>query len=204
DISSENVLFKGGNHRKSLVENLDESLKRLNTGYVDIMYVHAWEFRTPIEEIMRSLDDAVRSGKVHFDYFMDSFLTGKYTKDSDTSIGKIGGRSHSVTNSASNERNWEILDEVKAIASEINKSPAQVALNWISQKPSITSPLIGVKTKAQLEDNLKALEFKLDAVSSPKDIPFPYNFFAKTDYYIGKNIQHLEKFKPVLNMSTEL
>ncbi|CAG8588328.1 25544_t:CDS:2, partial [Racocetra persica] len=34
----------GGNHRKSLVENLDESLKRLNTGYVDIMYVHAWEF----------------------------------------------------------------------------------------------------------------------------------------------------------------
>ncbi|CAG8835530.1 17247_t:CDS:2, partial [Racocetra persica] len=55
----------------------------------------------------------------------EGFLTGKYTKDSDTSIEKIGGRSYSVSNSASNERNWEILDEVKAIASEINKSPSQ-------------------------------------------------------------------------------
>ncbi|GBB89422.1 hypothetical protein RclHR1_01610013 [Rhizophagus clarus] len=54
----------GGNHRKSLVENLDESLKRLNMSYVDILYVHAFEYRTPIEEIMRSLDDVVRSGKV--------------------------------------------------------------------------------------------------------------------------------------------
>ncbi|RGB35841.1 putative oxidoreductase [Rhizophagus diaphanus] len=54
----------GGNHRKSLVESLDESLKRLNISYVDILYVHAYEFRTPIEEFMRSLDDAVRSGKV--------------------------------------------------------------------------------------------------------------------------------------------
>ncbi|KAF0469853.1 aldo/keto reductase [Gigaspora margarita] len=54
----------GGNHRKCLAENLDESLKRLGTGYIDIMYVHIWEFRTPIEEVMRSLDDVVRSGKV--------------------------------------------------------------------------------------------------------------------------------------------
>ncbi|GBB95538.1 hypothetical protein RclHR1_25580001, partial [Rhizophagus clarus] len=54
----------GGNHRKSLVENLNESLKRLNMSYIDILYVHAFEYRTPIEEIMRSLDDVVRSGKV--------------------------------------------------------------------------------------------------------------------------------------------
>ncbi|GBB89421.1 hypothetical protein RclHR1_01610012 [Rhizophagus clarus] len=54
----------GGNHRKSLVENLNESLKRLNMSYVDILYIHAFEYRTPIEEIMRSLDDVVRSGKV--------------------------------------------------------------------------------------------------------------------------------------------
>ncbi|CAG8501585.1 5683_t:CDS:2, partial [Cetraspora pellucida] len=79
-----------------------------------------------------------------------------------------------------------------------------VALNWISQKPGITSPLLGVKTKDQLEENLKALEFKLtpeqmarlDAVSSPKEIPFPYNFFGTAEYYIGKNIQQLDKFKP--------
>ncbi|CAG8718551.1 34639_t:CDS:10, partial [Gigaspora margarita] len=56
----------GGNHRKSLVENLDESLKRLGTGYIDLMYLHIWDFRTPIEEVMRSFDDVVRSGKVHY------------------------------------------------------------------------------------------------------------------------------------------
>jgi aryl-alcohol dehydrogenase-like predicted oxidoreductase len=44
---------------------LDESLKRLNMSYVDILYVHAYEYRTPIEEFMRSLDDVVRSGKVN-------------------------------------------------------------------------------------------------------------------------------------------
>jgi aryl-alcohol dehydrogenase-like predicted oxidoreductase len=54
----------GGNHRKSLVENLDESLKRLNMSYVDILYAHNYEYRTPIVEFMRSLDDVVRSGKV--------------------------------------------------------------------------------------------------------------------------------------------
>ncbi|RIB20291.1 NADP-dependent oxidoreductase domain-containing protein [Gigaspora rosea] len=54
----------GGNHRKSLTENVNESLKRLGTGYIDLLYVHIWDFRTPIEEVMRSLDDVVRSGKV--------------------------------------------------------------------------------------------------------------------------------------------
>ncbi|KAF9577273.1 hypothetical protein BGW38_007630, partial [Lunasporangiospora selenospora] len=53
----------GGNHRKNLVESLDLSLKRLGTGYVDILYVHLWEYRTPIQEVMRALDDVVRSGK---------------------------------------------------------------------------------------------------------------------------------------------
>ena len=52
----------GGNHRKSLVENLDASLKRMGTGYTDILYVHMWEYRTPVQEVMRALDDVVRSG----------------------------------------------------------------------------------------------------------------------------------------------
>ena len=53
-----------GNHRKNLVQALDASLKRLNTDYVDLYWVHAWDFLTPVEEVMRALDDAVRAGKV--------------------------------------------------------------------------------------------------------------------------------------------
>jgi aryl-alcohol dehydrogenase-like predicted oxidoreductase len=53
-----------GNHRKSMMHSLDESLKRLGTDYVDLFWLHAWDFSTPVEEIMRGLDDLVKSGRV--------------------------------------------------------------------------------------------------------------------------------------------
>ncbi|WP_274649804.1 aldo/keto reductase [Paenibacillus humicola] len=54
----------GGNHRKNLVQSLDASLKRLKTDYTDLYWLHAWDFMTPIEEVMRALDDQVRAGKI--------------------------------------------------------------------------------------------------------------------------------------------
>lgn len=53
-----------GNHRKNLVQSLDASLRRLNTDYVDLLWLHAWDYLTPVEEVMRALDDLVRAGKV--------------------------------------------------------------------------------------------------------------------------------------------
>ncbi|MBD1834830.1 aldo/keto reductase [Cyanobacteria bacterium FACHB-472] len=53
-----------GNHRKSMMQSLEGSLKRLNTDYIDLFWLHAWDFMTPIEEVMRAFDDLVRSGKV--------------------------------------------------------------------------------------------------------------------------------------------
>jgi aryl-alcohol dehydrogenase-like predicted oxidoreductase len=47
-----------------MAQALDGSLKRLNTDYVDLYWLHAWDFLTPIEEVMRALDDMVRAGKV--------------------------------------------------------------------------------------------------------------------------------------------
>jgi len=57
-------LNAGGNHRKSLVAALEASLRRLRTGHVDILWLHAWDYLTPPEEVMRALDDQVRLGKV--------------------------------------------------------------------------------------------------------------------------------------------
>lgn len=54
----------GGNHRKNLMRSLAGSLKRLNTDYVDLLWLHMWDSFTPIEEVMRALDDVVRAGKV--------------------------------------------------------------------------------------------------------------------------------------------
>lgn len=55
---------RSGNHRKNLVQSVEASLKRLNTPYIDLLWVHAYDFLTPIEEMMRALDDLVRQGKV--------------------------------------------------------------------------------------------------------------------------------------------
>ncbi len=54
----------GGNSRKSMVQSVEASLKRLGTDYIDLYWVHAWDFMTPVDEVMRGLDDLVRAGKV--------------------------------------------------------------------------------------------------------------------------------------------
>ncbi|GES99361.1 aldo/keto reductase [Rhizophagus clarus] len=163
----------GGNHQKSLIENLDESLKRLNMSYVDILYIHAYEFRIPIEEFMRSLDDVVRSGKVRiipWGVIAEGFLAGKYTKES----AKSEIRGQSVARHSKVEKSWKILDEVITVSKEINRSPVRFA---------------------QLEENLKSLEFKLtpeqmkrlDEASRPAEIPFPYSFVSSYDRFLGKH-----------------
>jgi len=53
-----------GNQRKSMVQALEASLRRLQTDYIDLYWVHIWDGITPIEEVMRGLDDLVRLGKV--------------------------------------------------------------------------------------------------------------------------------------------
>jgi aryl-alcohol dehydrogenase-like predicted oxidoreductase len=62
----------GGNHRKSLVRALEQSLRRLGTDYVDLLYLHMRDDTTPIEEAVRALDDQVRLGKVLYVGISDS------------------------------------------------------------------------------------------------------------------------------------
>ncbi len=54
----------GGNHRKNMRRSVEGSLKRLGTDYIDLLYLHMWDYTTPVDEVMRSLDDLVRAGKV--------------------------------------------------------------------------------------------------------------------------------------------
>lgn len=55
-----------GNHRKNMMRSVKASLERLNTEYLDILWVHAWDYTTPVDEVLRGLDDLVSSGMVHY------------------------------------------------------------------------------------------------------------------------------------------
>ena len=54
----------GGNHRKNMRRSVEGSLRRLGSEYIDLLWLHMWDYMTPIEEVMRALDDLVRAGKV--------------------------------------------------------------------------------------------------------------------------------------------
>jgi aryl-alcohol dehydrogenase-like predicted oxidoreductase len=56
----------GGNGRKNIMRAVEGSLKRLGTDYIDLYFLHTWDCITPVEEVMRTLDDLVRSGKVRY------------------------------------------------------------------------------------------------------------------------------------------
>ena len=62
----------GGASRKSIVAQCEESLRRLQTDYIDLYYLHNWDRFTPVEETMSALDDLVRAGKVRYVGFSDA------------------------------------------------------------------------------------------------------------------------------------
>lgn len=63
---------EGGNSRKSMLRSVDNSLRRMNTDYIDLLYLHMWDFMTPVEEVLRAMDDLVRAGKVLYVGFSDT------------------------------------------------------------------------------------------------------------------------------------
>ena len=61
-----------GNHRKSMMQAVEASLSRLQTDYIDLYWVHIWDQMTPVEEVMRGLDDLVRQGKILYTGISDA------------------------------------------------------------------------------------------------------------------------------------
>jgi len=83
-----------------------------------------------------------------------------------------------------NPKNWKIAEELIAVSEQIGRSPAQVALNWVTNRPGVASTIIGATKLKQLDDNLASLDFaippdllqRLDEVSRPAS-EYPYVFF---------------------------
>ena len=214
----------GGNGRKHIYSALHGSLKRLQTDYIDLYWLHVWDMVTPIEEVLQTLGDLVRAGHIRYFGFSDmpawyatkaatlaqahnapgpvamqleyslaargietehvpaarecgfgvtpwsplagGFLAGKYERQMEGASGE-GRLSKSNPFQGPftkfTERNWQILNALKRVAVELERSPAQVALAWALAQPGITSLIIGVSKSKQLQDNLAALSVSLSA-----------------------------------------
>lgn len=231
----------GGTGRKAVMAACEESLRRLQTDYIDLYWMHCWDRFTPIEETMRALDDLVRSGKVRYIGFSDTpawkvaqaqttahfrswaplaaiqieysllertvegelipmaielglgvtpwsplksgALSGKYTRGNG---GKQKSGRGAWVESALTDKTYDVIEVLLEVAREADTTPARVALAWVQQRPGVTSTIIGARTLAQLEDNLKALDVKLtprqlsrlDEVSKPS-LDFPAGFIER-------------------------
>ncbi|MFD2864638.1 aldo/keto reductase [Mucilaginibacter antarcticus] len=61
-----------GNSRKNMMRSVEESLKRLQTDFIDVLYLHIWDDLTPMDEVLRGLDDLIRQGKVNYAAISDT------------------------------------------------------------------------------------------------------------------------------------
>jgi aryl-alcohol dehydrogenase-like predicted oxidoreductase len=200
---------EGGNSRKALRASVEASLCRLQTDYIDLLYLHMWDFTTPIAEVMRGLDDLVRSGKVLYIGFSDtpawviSYAIGlaeRYgwsrpvvtqlpyslldrtaerdvipmAKAFDLAVctwgvlegGALTGKYNQSNNEAkryesASESEQAAAATIMALAQEIGRTPAQIAINWVRQQASHLIPIVGARRATQLQDNLGALNFTL-------------------------------------------
>ena len=236
-----------GLSRHHIMKGIHDSLRRLDTDYIDLYYMHCWDSLTPLEESLRALEDLVTSGKARYigvsnfkawqlmkalgicdkkgwarfvagqyqyslvkrdiEYeFLDlclsegvgltpwgplggGFLSGKYERGqrpTDASVGRIATMPDDTEETwvrRDLERNWNIIDIVGEIAEARGATYSQVALAWARVQPAVSSVIIGVRTMAQLDDNLGATDFdltgeelaKLDKVSALPEL-YPYRF----------------------------
>lgn len=238
----------GGNHRLNIIRSVETSLRQLETDWIDLLYLHSWDFTTGVDEVTRALDDVVRSGKVTYigisntpawlvaqmqtladlrgwapfvalqiEYSLaertveqelipmadalglgivpwsplaGGLLAGKYSR-ADLAGAKAGAevtgsrRDVIVAMGGMTERALGIADAVRVVAEELGVTSPQVAIAWLLSRQQVTTPILGARTPAQLEDNLGALDVtltdeqvkRLDAASAVEPI-FPHGFIT--------------------------
>jgi aryl-alcohol dehydrogenase-like predicted oxidoreductase len=234
-----------GASRRNIRASVERSLRRLQTDWIDLYQIHAYDPRTPLDETLSTLDDLVREGKVRyigasnyagwqlakalglsalhgwerfvalqqqysllareiereqlplcreegvgvlvFSPLAGGLLTGKYRASPEAPEGTRGAdrtpastmvRAHLAAGGRTG-----IVDAIGKVAADVGKTPAQVALNWVLTRDGVTSVILGARTVAQLDDNLAATGWTLDADhvaaiedASGFDIGYPYNF----------------------------
>ncbi|HEV2275178.1 MAG TPA: aldo/keto reductase [Acidobacteriaceae bacterium] len=208
-----------GSSRGHLTRQIEESLRRLGTDYIDIYHMHGFDATTPIEETLDTLTNFVRQGKVR--YLACSNFSGWHLMKSLAISDRYGWEryvAHQVYYSlVGREYEWELMplgiehrvsalvwsplgwgrltgkirrgqplpeksrlhktaengppvpeeylynvvDALEKVARETEKTVPQIALNWLLQRPTVASIIVGARNEEQLRQNLKAVGWKL-------------------------------------------
>jgi aryl-alcohol dehydrogenase-like predicted oxidoreductase len=178
---------------------------------IDLSRQHSWEpfvcvqpqynllcRATEYEVIPVCLNEGI--GVIPWSPLRGGWLSGKYHRNMAqppentrvaTAEEKGWGESWSNYN---NEHTWNVLDELYAVAKEVDKKPAQTAINWLLQREGVTSPIIGTRTLEQLENNMGALGWSLNKEqmnrlnkASEMPVSYPYDFGAEQQQRAGRN-----------------
>jgi aryl-alcohol dehydrogenase-like predicted oxidoreductase len=210
-----------GSSRHHLIRAVEGSLKRLGTDYIDLYQLHGFDAITPIEEVLQTLNDLVRAGKIRYLgcsnfsgwHLMKSLaISEKYGlaryvahqafyslvgRDYEWELmplaldqkvgavvwsplgwGRLTGKIRrgqplpeqsrmqsqkaiDVGPPVSFERVYDIVEAIDEIARETGKSVPQVAINWLVQRPSVSTIIIGARNQEQLRQNLEAVKWNL-------------------------------------------
>ncbi|MEX2627804.1 MAG: aldo/keto reductase, partial [Ilumatobacteraceae bacterium] len=115
------------------------------------------------------------------------WLTGKYKREETptgaTRLGENPERGvEAYSRRSPQQRTWDVIDAVGAVADDRGVSMAQVALAWVAQRPGVSSVILGARTTQQLDDNLAAAGLRLsddemarlDTASDPAPADYPY------------------------------
>ncbi len=115
------------------------------------------------------------------------FLTGKFERDRPPPTGTRLGEKSERFERYNLERNWRILDAVRALAAELRSTPAAVSLAWLLAKPQVSSVIFGARTVEQLDANLAAADLELSPAhvealdkASAFELGYPYGFIGMT------------------------
>ncbi|NRP69746.1 L-glyceraldehyde 3-phosphate reductase [Ensifer psoraleae] len=210
-----------GSSRSRLVGGVDAALKRLGTDYIDLMQLHAFDAGTPIEEVLSTLDDLVRAGKLRYvgvsnfsgwqlmkslalaerygypRYVANQVYYSLVGRDYEWELmplgldqgvgalvwsplgwgrltGKIrrgepwpaGSRLHDTATfgpPVDDDKLYDIVDVLDALAEETGRTVPQIAINWLLQRPTVSSVIIGARNEEQLRQNLGAVGWSLSA-----------------------------------------
>lgn len=146
---------------------------------LDLCCYNGWEGFVSLQALYNLLDRDVERellpiceneglGLMCWSPLRGGWLTGKFrrgmaTPPDGTRVKIAEAKGWSESWSAYNtERTWKILDELLAIAEDMGKSPAQIALNWLLNRPGVTCPILGARTLEQFENNMDVTDWCLD------------------------------------------